>query len=146
MPWLMCHLFVLQTVHRSAMILQVWQCSWNDPAGNDVGTHTSRPLPRGNVPSHWHCAAVLWHCLQIPAKTFSFLQKTSKTKYDQGGRGWLAFGERNKIPLSFSRARICKFSRQKHRLFTISEHSLKAGSSKDLWKLAKSFLKQADCC
>ena len=32
----------------------------------------------------------------------------------QCGRCWLAVGERNKIPLSFRRARICKFSRQKH--------------------------------
>ena len=31
----------------------------------------------------------------------------------QGGRGWLAFGERNKIHSSFRRACICKFLRQK---------------------------------
>ena len=34
----------------------------------------------------------------------------------QGGRGWLAFGDRSRIPEGFRRARICKFSRQK-RLF-----------------------------
>ena len=31
----------------------------------------------------------------------------------QGGRGWLAFVDRNRIPQSFQRTRICKFSRQK---------------------------------
>ena len=35
----------------------------------------------------------------------------------QGGRGWLAFVHRSRIPQSFRRARICKFSRQKHRFF-----------------------------
>ena len=38
----------------------------------------------------------------------------------QGGRSWLAFGERKIIPQSFRRARICKFSRQKRRFFTIA--------------------------
>ena len=32
--------------------------------------------------------------------------------YHQGGRSWLAFGERKIIPQSFRRARIYKFSRQ----------------------------------
>ena len=34
---------------------------------------------------------------------------------DQPSRCWRAVGERNKIPLSCRRARICIFSRQKHR-------------------------------
>ena len=39
----------------------------------------------------------------------------------QGSRGWLTFGECNKIPSSFRRAHICKFSRQKHCFFTVEE-------------------------
>ena len=31
----------------------------------------------------------------------------------QGGRGWLAFGDRSRIPQGFRRARICKFLQQK---------------------------------
>ena len=38
----------------------------------------------------------------------------------QGGTSWLAFGERKIIPQSFRRAGIYKFSRQKHRFFTIA--------------------------
>ena len=42
--------------------------------------------------------------------------KTRDHRYqNQGGRGWLAFGDRSRIPQSFRRARICKFSRQKRR-------------------------------
>ena len=33
--------------------------------------------------------------------------------YMQGGRGWLTFVDRSRIPQSFLRARICKFLRQK---------------------------------
>ena len=47
----------------------------------------------------------------------------------QGGRGWLAFGDRSRIPQSFRRARICKFSRQKHR-FLIAEKQAICGCQK----------------
>ena len=40
----------------------------------------------------------------------------------QGGRGWLAFGDRSRIPQSFRRARICKFSRQKHCFLQLREN------------------------
>ena len=40
----------------------------------------------------------------------------------QGGRGWLAFGDRSRIPQSFRRARICKFSRQKRRFLQLREN------------------------
>ena len=40
----------------------------------------------------------------------------------QGGRGWLAFVDRNRIPQSFRRARICKFSRQKRRFLQLREN------------------------
>ena len=40
----------------------------------------------------------------------------------QGGRGWLAFGDRSRIPQSFRRARICKFLRQKHRFLQLREN------------------------
>ena len=42
--------------------------------------------------------------------------------HDQGGRGWLAFVDRNRIPQSFRRARICKFSRQKRRFLQLREN------------------------
>ena len=51
----------------------------------------------------------------------------------QGGRGWLAFVDRSRIPQSFRRARICKFLRQKRRFL----HCGKTGHlwlSKDLHK------------
>ena len=53
----------------------------------------------------------------------------------QGSRSWLAFGERNKIPFRFRRARICKFLRQKHRFFTIEGKQAICGCPKALWKL-----------
>ena len=40
----------------------------------------------------------------------------------QGGRSWLAFGERKIIPQRFRRARICKFSRQKHRFLQLRKY------------------------
>ena len=40
----------------------------------------------------------------------------------QGGRSWLAFGERKIIPQSFRRARICKFSRQKRRFLQLRKY------------------------
>merc|ERR1712192_60026 len=40
----------------------------------------------------------------------------------QGGRGWLAFGDRSRIPQSFRRARICKLSRQKRRFLQLREN------------------------
>ena len=40
----------------------------------------------------------------------------------QGGRGWLAFADRTRIPQSFRRARICKFSRQTHRFLQLREN------------------------
>ena len=36
---------------------------------------------------------------------------------DQGGRGWLAFGQRNRNPQPFRRACISKFLQQKGSLF-----------------------------
>ena len=40
----------------------------------------------------------------------------------QGGRGWLAFGERKIIPQSFRRVRICKFSRKKRRFLQLRKY------------------------
>ena len=40
----------------------------------------------------------------------------------QGGRGWLAFGDRSRIPQSFWRARICKFSQQKRCFLQLQEN------------------------
>ena len=48
---------------------------------------------------------------------------------NQGGRGWLAFGDYSRIHQSFRRARICKFSRQKHR-FLIAEKQAICGCQK----------------
>ena len=45
-----------------------------------------------------------------------------KYKIEQGGRSWLAFGERKIIPQSFRRARICKFSRQKRRFLQLRKY------------------------
>ena len=42
---------------------------------------------------------------------------TREMRRRQGGRSWLAFGDRCRIPQSFRRARICKFSGQKFRFF-----------------------------
>ena len=44
------------------------------------------------------------------------------TSPSQGSRGWLAFGDRSRIPQSFRRARICKFSRQKRRFLQLREN------------------------
>ena len=43
-------------------------------------------------------------------------------KWRQGGRSWLAFGERKMIPQSFCGARICKFSRHKHRFLQLHKY------------------------
>ena len=40
----------------------------------------------------------------------------------QGGKSWLAFGERKVIPQSFRGARICKFSRQKRRFLQLRKY------------------------
>ena len=45
----------------------------------------------------------------------------------QGGRSWLAFMDRSRIPQGSRRACICKFSRQKHRFFYI------CGKTGNLW-------------
>ena len=49
---------------------------------------------------------------------------------NQGGRSWRAFGERKINPQSFRRARICKFSRQKHCFFTIAGKQAICGCQK----------------
>ena len=54
---------------------------------------------------------------------YSFLAVNSRfASLKQGGRGWLAFGDRIRNPQSFRRARICKFSRQKHRFLQLPEN------------------------
>ena len=42
--------------------------------------------------------------------------------WKQGGMSWLAFGYRSRIPQSFCRARICKFSRQKRHFLQLREN------------------------
>ena len=54
-------------------------------------------------------------------------KENSSNSSSQGGRGWLAFGERKEIPLSFRSERFWKI--------------LQAGSSKALWELSESSLK-----
>ena len=46
---------------------------------------------------------------------------------DQGGRGWLAFGDRSRIPQSFRIARICKSSGQKRPFLQLRENRLFVG-------------------
>ena len=46
----------------------------------------------------------------------------SPANLKQGGRSWLAFGERKIIPQSFRRARICKFWRQKRRFLQLRKY------------------------
>ena len=60
----------------------------------------------------------LW---QNPYK-FNILDLFQKVYLNQGGRGWLAFGDRSRIPQSFRRARIFKFSRQKRRFLQLREN------------------------
>ena len=50
------------------------------------------------------------------AKYFQFF---TLVYHKQGGRGWLAFGDRSRISQSFRRAHIFKLLRQKHCLFLL---------------------------
>ena len=56
------------------------------------------------------------------------------------GVGWLSVNATKSLRAFVERV-FANFCDKNVFFFTISEHSLKAGSSKDLWKLAKSFLK-----
>ena len=50
--------------------------------------------------------------------------KEADISFCQGGRGWLAFGERKIIPQSFRRPRIFKFSQQKRRFLQLRKYWL----------------------
>ena len=50
------------------------------------------------------------------------LKETKTFSHIQGGRGWLAFVDRSRIPLSFRRAHICSFLRQKNCFLRFTEN------------------------
>ena len=91
-----------------------WLHSWNRSVVNgDCEMHKSLYFP---VIAVLFCKA--WRIvyqMRVVGEFEHLVINGLKMAQNQGGRSWRPFGERKIIPQSFRRARIYKFSRQKHR-------------------------------